>query len=266
MDTVVRLIGWCVEALLRPLDALAPWASLAIVATITSMLMLVVIRWTSPQKRIRRARSQMAAALYEMRLFLDHPLQLLRAQARLFCWTIAYLLFLVPSLVVLAAPLGLLYVHLEVRHGLAPLTTPSTAVVRIEVAPGIRTRDVAISVAQPLAVTARVHADDEHALYARVAVRATGSYAMVVRAGADQATAHLIGDPDASIVSRERSSGIAQLWSIGAEPPLDGAAIRAITIPYPDRASPFAVPWWLYWLGLASGIAIALRRRFGVVF
>lgn len=266
MDTVVHAIGWCVETLLRPLDALAPWASLAIVGAVTAGLMLVVIRWTSPQSRIRHARSQMAAALFEMRLYLDHPLRLLRAQARLCGWTIVYVMFLVPSMAVLAAPLGLLYVHLEVRHGLAPLSAPGTAVVRVEVAPGISTRDVAISVAQPLAVTARVHADDEHAVYVRVAVRAAGSYPIVVRSGADQATAQLIADPDASVVSRERSYGIAQLWAIGADPPLDGEAIRAITIPYPDRASAFAVPWWLYWLGVATVVALALRRRFGVVF
>lgn len=266
METVVHAIGWCVETLLRPLDGLAPWASLAVVGTVTAALMLVAIRWLSPQQRIRHARSQMAAALFEMRLYLDQPLQLLRAQARLFGWTVVYVMFLVPSMVVLAAPLGLLYVHLEVRHGLEPLSAPSTAVVRVEVAPGISTRGVAISAAQPLAVTARVHADDEHAVYARVAVRATGSYPIVVRVGADQAIAQVISDPNASVVSRERSHGITQLWAFGAEPPLDGKAIRAITIPYPDRASPFALPWWLYWLGVATVVAISLRRRFGVVF
>jgi hypothetical protein len=266
MATVVHAIGWLVETLLRPLDELAPWASLAVVGALTAVILLVVIRWTSPQRRIRHARSQMAAALFEMRLYLDHPLQLLRAQARLFGWTIVYVLYLVPSMVVLVAPLGLLFVHLEVRHGLAPLPAPSTTVVRVEVAPGISPRDVAISAAQPLAVTARVHADDEHAVYARVELRARGSYPIVVRAGADRATAQLIADPDASVVSRERNHGIAQLWAFGTEPPLDGEAIRSITIPYPDRASPFAVPWWLYWLGIATVLAIALRRRFAVVF
>ena len=68
--------------------------------------------------RIRHARAQMASAIFEMRLYLDHPVQLLRAQGRLVGWSVLYVAFLLPSMVVLAVPLGLLFV---------PLTTVAMA-------------------------------------------------------------------------------------------------------------------------------------------
>lgn len=261
MGTISHGIHWLVEALLAPLDGLVPWVSLAILAVPTAVIILLVVRSTSPQKRVERARSQMGAAIFEMRLYLDHPLRLLRAQARLAGWSVLYVAYLLPSLVVMAGPLGLVYLHLELRHGLAPLAAPSTAVVRIEVAEGVALRDVAIETASPLSVTARVRAEDEHALYARFAVDAPGTHAFTVRANGTRVDSRIEADPDADVVSPERSAGLSHLWALGAEPPLEGP-VRSISIPYPERTA--TVPWWLYWLGIATVLAMLLRRRFGV--
>jgi hypothetical protein len=264
MEHVVHAIGWCIEGLLRPLDALAPWASLAIVAAVTGVLALVVLRRTSPQQRIRRARAQASAALFEMRLYLDQPLHLFRAQGRLVVWTAIHVVYLVPSMLALAVPFGLLFVHLEIRHGIAPLAAGTTAVMRVELDPEISPRAVVLETRGAVAVTARVHAEDEHALHARIAIRGAGTHQVIVRAADAGVLAEIVADPDADVVSRERRHGVAHLWAFGAEPPIGSDTIRAITIPYPDRPSPFAVPWWLYWFGGAMVFAFALRDRFGV--
>lgn len=262
MDTLVHGLHWIVEALLRPLDGLVPWVSLAIIAVPTAAVILVVVRRTSPQKLVGTARSRMGAAIFEMRLYLDHPLQLLAAQGRLIVWSIIYVGCLLPSLLVMAGPLGLFYIHLEIRHGVAPMPAPGTAVARIEVADGVVLRDLAIDAPAPLAVTARVHAEDEHAVYARIAVAAPGRHALTVRAGSAREEVSVNADPDTDVVSPERRAGIAQLWAISADPPLESDAIRSITIQYPERTA--SVPWWLYWLGVATVLAMLLRRRFGV--
>ncbi|MGE0869145.1 MAG: hypothetical protein AB7P03_11290 [Kofleriaceae bacterium] len=253
-----------IELLVGPFDGLAPWASLALLAALTAVVMLVVVRRTSPQRTIRNARAQMAGAMFEMRLFLDQPRQLLAAQARLVGWTLVYVLCLVPSALVLAAPLGLLYLHLELRHGLGPLSAPSIVVVKIEAEQGVSPRDVELSGSPGARVTARVHAEDEHAVYARIAIERNGRFPLQVRAGSSATTVELDADADADVVSAEHRRGISQLWALGIEPPITASGIRAITIPYPERASPVGVPWWLYWLGLSTALAMALRRRFGV--
>lgn len=276
MNQVVHAIGWCVEALLRPLDALAPWVSLAIIAALTAVVMLLVIRRTSPQRRIRHARAQMASTIFEMRLYLDHPLQLLRAQGRLVKWSVVYVALLLPSMLVLAAPLGLLFVHLEIRHGFAPLPSSATEVVRIEVAPGVATHDVAVEADEGLDITAQVHAEDEHAVYARVHVRRPGTHTLTIYAGDATVQTQVVADRDADVVSPDHRNGIAQLWSYGADAPIASDAIHSITIPYPDRPPYFAVPgwlswiglstvpWWLYWLGIATAFALLLRNKLGV--
>lgn len=266
MATLAHASRWIVEAVLRPLDALAPWASLAIVAVLTAAIMLTVVRWVSPQRQISRARARMAAAVLEMRIYLDQPRRMLAAQGRLIAWTAAYLACLLPALVVLALPLGALYLQLEIRHGLAPLPVPSTAIVRIALADGVAPGDVVLEPAGAVAITARVRAPDEPAVYARVAIRAPGTHALTVRVGDEVARKQLVADVDADRVAPERRAGLAALWAVGDEPPLDGDAIRAITLAHPARASTLPVRWWLYWLGLATVVALLLRRRFGVVF
>ena len=265
MDDVVHAVRWVVEAALRGLDPFAPAVSLALIAVVTALGMLVVVRRTSPQRAIARTRARMAASIYEMRLYLDHPLQLLRAQGRLLGWTGAYLACLLPALLVLGPPLGLLYLHLETRHGLAPLDAPSTVVVRVELGDGVSTRGVAVEATGAVAVTAPlVRADDEGAVYARIAIRARGTHRVTARAAGAAVTKELVADPDASVVAPERRGGFGHTWSLGAEPPPDTAAIRAISVQHPEREDGLPVRWWLYWLGLATIVALALRGRFGV--
>ena len=253
---------------LLPLDALPRHLSLAIVAAVTAWLMLVVVRHVSPQRLVRRARDQMAAAIYEMRLFLDAPRRVLVAQGRLLAWTGVYLAALAPAALVLAPPLGLLYLHLEPRHGLAPIEAPSTVVARIDLAPDVDGRAAAVDCDDGLELTAPIlYAADEQALYARVAVRRPGTHLLHVRIGGDSVAKRVVADPRAAVVSPERRGGLAHLWSLGSEPPPGSTSIRAIAIPYPERRQGWvglAIPWWLYWLGLATLLSLLLARRRGV--
>lgn len=261
MHTIRRAL----DAALSTLDGLSPWVSLAVVATITAVVMLIVVRRTSPQRLIGHARAQMAAALLEMRLYLDHPLRMLGAQGRMLGWTVVYLACLIPSAIVLAAPLGLLYLHLEPRHGLAAFAAPATVVMRIELGAGVATRDVSIEPSAALIVTAQVRANDERAVYARIAIRWPGTHHVVVRAAGATATKEISADPNASAVAPELRGGLSQLWGLGVEPPPPTDAIRSISLQHAERTGELPVPWWLYWLGLATAVAMALRRRFDVV-
>lgn len=265
METIAHAIRWLVEGALVPFDLLPPWASLALLGALTGVAMLFVVRWTSPQRLVGRARARMAASIYEMRLYLDHPRQVLAAQGRMIVWTVVYLLAMLPSLLVLAPVLGLLYLHLEVRHGLAPLTAPTTAVIRVEVGDDVAPRDVELEPRGAVAVTARVHANDEHAVYARLAIEQPGTHALIARAGGVEVGKRISAAPGAAIVSPVRRGGLAHLWSLGDEPPPGTGPIRSMSLAYPTRASPVPGPWWLYWLGAATVIALALRRRFDVV-
>lgn len=266
MEHVARALRWTVETLVSGLDALAPWCSLAIVAIVSALGMLVVLRYVSPQRQITRTRAQMSAAILEMRIYLDHPSRMFAAQGRMIGWTVAYLACLIPPALVLAAPLGLLYLHLEPRHGLAPLPAPGIAVLEVEL-DGFAPRDVELSPSPGLAITARVRDDDAKVLYARVAIRWPGTHHISVRARDATARKLVIADPNAAVVEPDLRGGAAHLWAMGTEAPPSGSAIRSVSIRYPSRDDDVLfMPWWLYWLVVSSVTALALRRRFDVVF
>lgn len=270
MDALLHAVRRACHLALWPLEALPPVVALTVVSALTAVVMLVVVKRVSPQALIARARDRMAACIYEMRLFLDAPGRVLRAQARLLGWTAIYLAALSPAALVLSPPLGLLYLELETRHGLAPLPAPSTAVLRVELEPGHEADEVTI---QPppggqVRVTAPlVRAGDERAVYARLAIAAPGAHEVTVRAGGEAVAKRLDADPRAVRVAPERSGGWRHLVSLGDEPPPGGDAIRSISVQHPAREQALlglAVPWWGYWLGVATALALLLRRRLGV--
>jgi hypothetical protein len=264
MDHVAHALRWSIDAALGIVDGLPAAASLAIVAALTALVMLVVIRRTTPQHAVARARSRIAASIYEMRLFLDDPRAVFAAQGRLVKWSAVYLACILPAALVLAVPLGLVYLELEVRHGLAPFTPPTDVVVRVELADPRTSPDVVIEPLGTAAVTAIVRAPDEGAVYARVAIERPGTHEVIARLGRDAVAKKIVADPDAAVALPERRGGVARLWTLGSEPPPATNSIVAVSVQHPERPDRLPVPWWGYWLGLSIVFALLLRRRFGV--
>ena len=106
MDAILHAVRWACHAALWPLEALPPVVALTVVSAVTALAMLLIVKRVSPQAHIARARDRMAACIYEMRLFLDAPGRVLRAQARLFGWTAIYLAALLPAALVMTPPLS----------------------------------------------------------------------------------------------------------------------------------------------------------------
>jgi hypothetical protein len=268
VNRLIEALSWTVEAVLRLLDMVPATASLLAVSALTALLMLLAVRLASPQKLVARARDRIAACIYEMRLFLDAPGRLLRVQGRLLGWIAAYLLTLLPAAIVVSPALGLLYLHLETRHGLAPLPAPSAAVLRIELAPGFDGQQVQVAPVGPVRVTAPlVRAADESTVYARLAVEEAGEHIVLVSAGGERMAKRLDADPSARRVSPERRAGWRQLLALGDEPPHDGDAIRAVSVQHPERHHAWlgvAIPWWATWLAVSTVLALLLRGRFDV--
>lgn len=268
-DRVAHGVAWAVEAVLWPFDHLPPLLALTLLGALTALFMLAVIKRVAPQAPMSRARDRMAACIYEMRLFLDEPRRVLSSQGRLLGWTGLYLACLLPAALTLFAPLGLLFVHLESHYGLAPLAAHTTVVVRVGLGDDTDGREVEVAPADPgVKITAPLlYARDEQALYARVLVGAAGTHAIAVRAGSQTVKKTLVADPAARNVVPVTRGGWAQLWTAGAEPPPPGGAIESVTVPYPALERHWLglpIPWWLYWLGVAMAVALALRRRLGV--
>src|SRR5579862_9037227 len=80
MTWLMRGLTTVFDAIFAPLGWVSPMLGLALAALVTSVLALVVVKHTSNQARVRRAKDGMYAALLEMRLFNDDIAAVLRAQ------------------------------------------------------------------------------------------------------------------------------------------------------------------------------------------
>ncbi|RMH39034.1 MAG: hypothetical protein D6689_17810 [Deltaproteobacteria bacterium] len=269
MAAIARALAGATNALLAPFDWIPrPW-DLVLVSVATGALILWILKWTTRPAWIARARDQMAAAIYEIRLFLDSPRRVFASQGRFLMWSGAYIGALLPGLLVASAPLGLLYVQLDRRHGAGPVEVGKPVVVRVDLADGVDGADVSVAPAAGVRATAPPLYDaDEGRVYLRVEVAEPGTHELSIAAGGDRITKRIVADPRARAVDPVRARGLAALWSPGSEPPLadDGPVVR-VQVAHPPRPDPWlgvAMPWWLYWLVIATIAALALRKPFGV--
>jgi hypothetical protein len=239
-------------------DGLNALAGLTVISVVCGVLMLWVLGKTTPQRRLERARDRMVSAVYEVRLFLDSPGRVWRAQARLVLASFVYLAYLLPAFVILLPPLALLYPPLDARYGIAPLPPGEPALVKVELAGATTPATVA-----PLFV------EDERTLYLRVVVDEPGQPVLGLRVGDAEVGKRLSADP-ARPVSVERASGLLDLLAFGDEAALaaeDG--VSRISVGHAAAARTWlglAVPWWVYWLIVSMATALALRRPMGIVF
>ena len=121
---MTRLLGWIDKVfdvsfwLMRPLP---PVVVLAVFSLLTSVASLLVLRWVSNQKELRRAKDLIGARILEVRLFSDQPRVVTQAYVSLIGDTVLYLRYALTPLLVLAVPFLLLFGQLETRFGHAPI-------------------------------------------------------------------------------------------------------------------------------------------------
>ena len=272
MGTVAHAFRSAVEVLLWPFDLLPPWLSLTLVSIITGVVMLWVVGKSTPQRRLERARDRLAGGVYEVRLFLDSPVRIFGALFSMLKWSVIYIGLVIPALLVMTFPLGLLYLHLETRHGFAPLPVGEPLVVRVDLADGVDgyALEAGDEGGNDVLVTAPPVYDAEgQRVYLRVEVQRPGEHVLPIRLGDTVVDKRLTATADAVTVSPDRASGADMFLVYTDEPPLDaGAGITAVSVTHPAKDQSWlgtSMPWWVFWLGIATVAALALRRPMGVV-
>jgi len=263
---MLNLLRRSCEGLLSLLDVLPASVSLTVVAVVTGAALLLIVRYTTPQKWVEIARARMSSAIYETRLFLDNPARVLIAQGRLALWSALYIGTMIPAFVLAAVPLGLLYLHLEARHGLEPLPLHRDVVVRVfaedadAIAFGTWPEGVKATAAP---VRARTHSGE--VVFQRLQVERPEEFDLELFVEGQPLTKRLSADP-AAPRSPERARGFDLLASLTTEPALPGTSSvqRISTWHEPSTQTWLGLPWWGYWLGIATASALILKRPLGV--
>ncbi len=233
--------------------------------------MLLVFRHTSNQRSIQKAKAQLIAALYEMLLFPDEPLLVLRAQVRLLGANLRYLGWMLVPAAVMTIPMLALFANFEAIYGLAPLRPGKDALVvmqmrdpidiakeppALKTPPGIAVETPAVRIPSQRQISWRIRA--ERAV--------SGSMTVSLPGGAVEKR---VDAADSRYISERRVNSIWGLFWHPGESPIRNRTVEWIEIQYPHsgvRWLGLDMPWeaWLLIISILS--ALAFKRRLRVAF
>ncbi len=264
MGVFLEAINQVFDLLFRPFRSLHPLYALVVFSALTGILLVLVFRYTSNQKEIRRVKDRIQAHVLEVRLFQDQLRVVLAAYPRILFWTAAYLRHSLKPLAIMVVPLVLLFVQLELRLGCLPLHPQETFLVKAKLATPDSLDQVSLRLPDGLRLTApplRIPAEKE--IDWRVQAEKHGQFAVDVVLAGDAFSKHVsVADQIHRLsTTRVRASLLGQLLYPG-EPPLPAAGpLDSIEVGYPRRSvnfgffqSAWLIPFIV--LSLVAGYAV----------
>jgi len=249
--------------LMKPLPALAV---LTVFAILTAAFSLVIVRWTSNQKAIRKIKDSIGAHVLEVRLFSDQPRVVLRAYVGLLRSLSGYLLCALPPALVLTLPLLLIFGQLEDRFENSPVTPGFDFLVSASLGSGDSLPDVALRLPPDLYQTApAVRIAPEREIDWRIQAKRSGVFDLhLVLQGQEISKRVVVGSAASSIAPRRVVGNVLQQIMSPSEPPLPhGGSVQQIQIQYPARlfdVGPWRVGWIAPYVVLTIIAALLLRK------
>jgi uncharacterized membrane protein (DUF106 family) len=262
------------DVVLGPLAGLPAAVVILGAALVSALVVLLIMRWTSNQAALAAVKRRIHASLLEMRLYNDDVRALLRAQGEVLRHNLVYVGHSLVPLVITAVPLILVIAQLQAWYGYVGLPLGEPTIVTADVpADAAATLPVLEGTGWDQSGTPRYFPTLGQVAW-RVVPRQPGAHTLRVilsgRAIEKSAFVEAAGTTTTARRSpmREGASFLGQLL-YPSEPPLDAAsAVRAIRLPYRDRALSIAgiETHWLVWYVVATfAFVLLLRKPLGVV-
>lgn len=212
----------------------------------TGILLLLIFRYTSDQKAIRRAKDQLQAHLLAVRLFQDQLRVVLRAYRRILWGTLRYVRLTLFSSLVMLVPLVPLMVQLDRYLGWTPVAPGAAFLLKVQLAPEALS-NVELQLPPGLSQSATaVHIPAENEVVWRITAEREGSYRADVVVGGERFSKEVVVGEGLTRISTARWRG--HFWRRmleSSEAPLPpGAPVEAISITYPPRNLDLGFAQW----------------------
>jgi len=268
LNAVTNAVGGVV---LAPVAVMPGWLSATLAAVLSGLVFLVVFKYTSPQRAIKKVRADIKAHLLALKLFKESTAVTLEAQGRLFRGAFWLLVFAVVPMLVMTVPALLILAQLGLWYQARPLKVgEETEVivylsgdekspmpeVRLEPTDGLET------------VVGPVRVPSQREVVWSVKAVKDGYHRLVFKVDGQEVEKELAVGDGFMRVSAERPGWSA--WNIllnpAEEPFRPDSPVRAIQIVYPPRSSftsgtdLFAV----YWCIVSLVAAFVFRKPFNV--
>jgi len=213
----------------------------------TGLLIVLIFRYTSDQKAIRRAKDQLQAQLLAVRLFQDQLRVVLRAYPRIVVGTLRYVRLTLVSTAVMLVPVILGMVQLDRYLGWTPLVPGRAFLVKVRVAAPEALQSVDLRLPSGLSRTAtpvRIPAENE--VVWRVTAEREGRYQADVVVDGQRFSKEVIVANGLARISAARWRGHfwRRLLESGEAALPQGAPVEAISITYLPRTLDLAFAEW----------------------
>ncbi len=249
------------------LEEVPAMISLAAVSVLAGIGMLWVFGRLSRQEDIRRVKRELAACLYEIRLFAEEPWLILRAQKRLLAGTARYVALMFLPAMILAVPMLLVLVHLDAFYGRSPLAVGEAALVTVQLD---RTDGAQLVLEPPAGIeveTPPVHVRREGKVVWRIRPEeATAGNLRLRLAGRIYEKQIVSGQGPRYLVGR-RVRSLSEWLLVPGERRLPEGPVEAIEIAYPPAHvgwGSFAFHWLVWFVVISLASAWAFRGVLGV--
>ncbi|MEO8495532.1 MAG: hypothetical protein ABI614_10715, partial [Planctomycetota bacterium] len=128
LNDAANAVGWL---LLSPLGWLPGFLSATLAAVISGVLMLVMFKYTSNQRALRKVRNDIQSQFFALSLFRDSTTVCLRAQGQILVGAFRLLLLSLLPMAVMLVPMGLLLSQLGLWFQSRPLQVGEESVVTL---------------------------------------------------------------------------------------------------------------------------------------
>src|SRR5262245_39235960 len=129
LNTGANAVG---SVVLAPVAVLPGWLSATLIAVITGVLLLIVFKYTSNQRAIKRARDDINAHLLALKLFKDSAAVAVQAQGRVRLGGVRLFLLALGPMAVMAVPVALILGQMSLWYQQPPLRVGDEAVVTLK--------------------------------------------------------------------------------------------------------------------------------------
>ncbi len=120
------------DLIVSPFKDIAPIWSLTLFSLLIAILMLLILRYTSNQKKIKETKSKIRAYIYELTLFKDELGIVLSAQKNVLIQNLKYMKYALKPMIFMIIPLGLFLIQLDSLYGHKPLVPNESTIVSLK--------------------------------------------------------------------------------------------------------------------------------------
>lgn len=257
--------------LLAPLGLLPGWLSATLVAIVTGIGLLLVFKYTSNQRAIKRAKDDIKANLLALKLFKESPSVTLGAQGHILAAALRLMALAIVPMLVMVVPVLLMLGQLSLWYQARPLRVSEVALVTMTLNDdaGQPLPDVQLQPTDAIEVAiGPVRVPSKREVCWNIAARQPGDHRLMFQVGGQSAEKQLaVGDRLMRVSALRPGWNWSDVLVYPAEPPFAAdSLIRSISVDYPMRSSwtSGADTWVVYWFAVSMIAGFAFRGLFNV--